>query len=191
MSDLRSNLIRLAATMPKGSANRKALLDVLAAEVKCNGEDGCKKPVFYIDSKGYTYCESHGDSLKSGGRKGVRKLKPGEAKKLEKSATDKEASDTWMRRLEPLQAQFMREVVAHAESILGDEGVTNMQTGPNFIAGVLSGEKLSIYWMWQRGDIASKMTVGSKRSEDTLPPLSLSPMNVASESIYKHFNALD
>ena len=134
MSDLRSNLIRLAATMPKGSANRKALLDVLG--------------------------------------------------------TEKEASDTWMRRLEPIQAGFMREVVAEAESILGDAGVTKIQTGPNFITGVLQGEKLSIYWMWQNGDIVSKMTVGSDRRQGTHLPLSMSPMNVASESIYKHFQGL-
>ena len=33
MPDLRSKMIRLAASMPKGSSERKALLDVLAAQV--------------------------------------------------------------------------------------------------------------------------------------------------------------
>lgn len=36
MSDLRSKLIRLASGMPKGSANRKALLELLADEAEVN-----------------------------------------------------------------------------------------------------------------------------------------------------------
>lgn len=36
MSDLRSKMIRLAASMPKGSSERKALLDVLAASGQIN-----------------------------------------------------------------------------------------------------------------------------------------------------------
>ena len=134
MSNLRTNLIRLAATMPKGSEDRKALLDVLA--------------------------------------------------------TDKEASDTWYSRLRPLQNQFLREVVAEAEGLFGDAGATNVQTGPNFIAGQVSGQKFSVQWNWTENGIGSVMALGSKRRNGDFLPLSKSPMNIASESIYAHFQGL-
>lgn len=41
----------------------------------CDGERGCTAPIHYVDSKGYAYCQRHGDRLKAGGRTGVRKLR--------------------------------------------------------------------------------------------------------------------
>ena len=41
----------------------------------CDGEQGCTGPLHYVDSKGYAYCQEHGDRLKAAGRKGVRKLR--------------------------------------------------------------------------------------------------------------------
>jgi len=54
-----------------------------AAAPACDGERGCKAPLFFKDSKGYVYCEKHGDKLKAGGRTGVSKLTSAEKKKLE------------------------------------------------------------------------------------------------------------
>ena len=134
MSDLRSSLIRLAASMPKGSEERKALLGVLA--------------------------------------------------------TDKEASDTWYRRIQPLQAQFLREVVAQAENIFGDAGATDVRTGPNYINGTVDGQKFSVMWNWTSRGIESVMALGHARREGNFEPISKDPMNIASESIYKHFQGL-
>jgi RNA polymerase-binding transcription factor DksA len=58
-----------------------------AEKLTCDGEKGRKGAVTYIDNKGYVYCTKCGDSLKAGGRKGVRKLRPEEIKKLEEGET--------------------------------------------------------------------------------------------------------
>lgn len=41
----------------------------------CDGEKGCTAPLYYADSKGYAYCQKHGDRLKAAGRAGVRKIR--------------------------------------------------------------------------------------------------------------------
>lgn len=134
MSDLRSSIIRLAATMPKGSEERKALLTVLA--------------------------------------------------------TDKAASDTWGKRLEAIWNGFVREVVAEAETIFDDTGATDVRTGPNYINGTVNGRRFSVFWTLERGDITSQMQFGGGRRVGKHQPFSMSPLNVAAESIYGHFQGL-
>jgi hypothetical protein len=41
----------------------------------CDGERGCTAPLHYADSKGYAYCQKHGDRLKAAGRTGVRAIR--------------------------------------------------------------------------------------------------------------------
>lgn len=137
MSDLhlRVQVIRLAAAMPQGSEERKALLDVLAS--------------------------------------------------------NKEASGTWNRRIEPLQSQFLNEIVLAANKILSaEDAFAVIKTGPNFVRGRIQDMDFSILWQWAGNDILSKMSLGTRSRAGRHEPLSMSPDMVAANSIYQHHQGL-
>ena len=66
---------------------------------QCDDDRNCKEPIAFQDSKGYIYCQKHGEKLKKAGRPGVRPLSKAAIKKLEeqaqgeKTASWKSASD--------------------------------------------------------------------------------------------------
>lgn len=79
---LRSKTIRLAASLPKDSQERKALLNVLAGgKLQCDMRENCQNPVTHIGNKGWTYCAKHSKDRK--GYERTRKMTKAEIKKLE------------------------------------------------------------------------------------------------------------
>ena len=119
-------------------------------------------------------------------------LPKGDAKRREILAA---AGQTWYRRLNELKADFMQEVVNEAVDILRDEGIrakSDVHGVVGSVKGEVNGESVSIHYQWGDGysTIKSTMAVGRNSRSHTNPVLSLSPDNVASESIYKHFGGL-
>lgn len=55
-------------------------------KVVCDQDPKDGRPVAYIDSKGYAYCAQHGEELKRNGRRGIRKIRPAELKKMQEQA---------------------------------------------------------------------------------------------------------
>ena len=49
----------------------------------CDEDPKDGRPVTHMDSKGYAYCTQHAEQLVRNGRRGVRKLRPQEIKKME------------------------------------------------------------------------------------------------------------
>ena len=113
----------------------------------------------------------------------------------------KTAADfTWGRRVNELKAQFMREVVNEAIAIINGEG-GRAKGDVRGVVGVVKGVMdpnnipvaVGIHYQWV-GDgvstIESEMTLGREKRKHKNSVLSLAPMNVASESIFKHFGGL-
>lgn len=107
-----------------------------------------------------------------------------------KAAISKEASGTWGRRIAPVKEQFMKEIVQEGLGVFRDCGVTGAQSHVNGIEGVLQGQPVSVLWNWVGEDVNSQIKLGSERRKGSHNVLSMSPLNVAAESIYKHFQGL-
>jgi hypothetical protein len=104
-------------------------------------------------------------------------------------------SQTWGRRLNELKFDFMQEVVNKAIDILRDEGIrakSDVRGVVGEVKGEVNGEPVSIHYQWDDGfsTIKSTMAMGHNSRTHKNKVLSLSPDNVASESIYKHFGGL-
>jgi hypothetical protein len=102
---------------------------------------------------------------------------------------------TWGRQLNELKAEYMQEVVDAAVKILKDEGIRTKGDvrGPSGrVEGLFQGEPVRVHYRWEgTGIIISSMSTGSPAPKGHKNyVISLSPANVASESIYKHFGGL-
>jgi hypothetical protein len=103
--------------------------------------------------------------------------------------------DTWSKRLNELKYDFMQEVCVRAVGILGDEGIRakfDVRGVVGEVKGEVNGEKVTIRYQWDDGfsTIKSTMTWGRDSRTHTNKVLSLSPDNVASESIFTSFGGL-
>jgi len=256
MSDLRTAAIRLAASMPKGSVERKALLEVLAgAKVKklpsagttqrwsvMDGDTEIGKVeknrstkttlepyhailvtnggvtekdigAFYdkaeSEKKGPQISENTLKSIKWGGLDAAVKAVEDAAAKGKK-ANGKTAANTWLAMLEPVRAAFMLRVVAEGADILKQhvrgfaqtpawKGL-ELKTGTNGLGAYLPersptsdlpGGRVSVMWNWDpKGNIVSTMSIGREKREGLHMPLSMSAEQIASESMFKHFQGL-
>jgi hypothetical protein len=102
---------------------------------------------------------------------------------------------TWGQRLETLQENYMAEVVAEAVSIIKSEGgeVTRVSDYLGFVKGTGADKQpITLRFQWQHENvIESSMTLGqgnTRKGKHVV--LSLSPSQVAAESMYKHFQGL-
>lgn len=102
---------------------------------------------------------------------------------------------TWGRQLSELKFDFMQEVVNKAIDILRGEGIRakgDVREGSSYVKGEVNGEPMEIHYRWDpdHHKIDSAMTIGRSTRQHRMTLFSLSPENVASESIYKHFGGL-
>ena len=102
---------------------------------------------------------------------------------------------TWGYRLEALQENYMAEVVAEAVSIIKSKGgeVTRVSDYLGFVKGTSAdGQPITLRFQWQPENIIeSSMMLGQGNTRKGKHEVfSLSPSQVASESLYKHFQGL-
>ena len=107
------------------------------------------------------------------------------------TSTKQASTDTLNRRLEMVRKEYLRDVCVEAAAILTSEGGYVAITGDDLIYGILNNQKVEVSWMWlPNNKITSKMSIDREKRAGTHHALSMSPMNVASESMYKHFQGL-
>ena len=105
------------------------------------------------------------------------------------------ASGTWGQLLEKGQSEYMGEVVAEAVSIIKSEGGKATSTVHN-ISGVVKGtsadgQLITLGFQWQgERTIQSFMSLGKDTRKGKHVVLSMSPSQVAAESLYAHFQGL-
>lgn len=104
--------------------------------------------------------------------------------------------DTWGRRLNELKAEYMSEVVREAVEIIKSEG-GKAAGGAIGVVGNLKGmsadgQPIQLTLQWDDGwrTISSALTLGGNKRVGKHVALSMSPMNVAAESLYAHFQGL-
>lgn len=117
---------------------------------------------------------------------------------LKRTSVSKVAADfTWSRRLNEAKAAFMREVVNEALAIINGEG-GRAKGDVRGVIGVVKGvmephdTPVEVRFQWDDGfsTIKSEITLGREKRTHKNNVLSLAPMNVASEAIFKHFGGL-
>lgn len=106
------------------------------------------------------------------------------------------AAGTWGRRLNELKAEYMSEVVREAVEIIKSEG-GKAAGGAIGVVGNLKGmsadgQPIQLTLQWDDGwrTISSALTLGGNKRVGKHVALSMSPMNVAAESLYAHFQGL-
>ncbi len=102
---------------------------------------------------------------------------------------------TWGRMLNELKTEFMHDVVDAAVGILRTEGIRakgDVRGVVGEVKGEVNGDPVSIRYQWDDGfsTIKSTMAMGRDSRTHKNKVLSLSPANVASESIFRHFGGL-
>jgi hypothetical protein len=113
-----------------------------------------------------------------------------------KATTSKVGSETWYVMLSDLKAHFLSEIVKEAASLIEHEGDADILVGSTVIKGTLNGKKLEVLYQWGQWDSSGKETVVSymhwdgKRREEEHNLINMSPMNVATESLFQKFKGL-
>lgn len=106
------------------------------------------------------------------------------------------AGDTWGMRLNELKREYMGEVIREAIEIIRSEG-GKAAGGAVGVVGNLKGMsadgqpiQLTLQWGDGWSTIESTVYLGGEKRKGKHVVLSMSPMNVASESLYAHFQGL-
>jgi hypothetical protein len=106
------------------------------------------------------------------------------------------APGTWGQRLNEAKREYMSEVIQEAVRIIQNEGgkaVVLKRAFSNKVNGTsVDGQpiQLTLQWRDEWSTLESLMYLGSDKRMGKHVVLSLSPSQVASESLYKHFQGL-
>jgi hypothetical protein len=85
---------------------------------QCDDDRNCKEPVAFKDSKGYIYCQKHGERLKKAGRPGVLPLSKAAIKKLEEQAQGEKTASGRTKHLSGKKGYTLCGEEAHKDTIV-------------------------------------------------------------------------